>query len=136
MYGADGVHRLPHTKYDTKGQPPILKAALHGLCPRCGAQSVFAGPAHFHERCADCGYDLAKQEAGGRFAAVVTMSATVILIAIAALIDEVVSPPLWLQAIIWTPLTVLGVVGAVRFAKAGWLALRYAKAQVRESEKG
>lgn len=106
-----------------------MQAALHGLCPRCGAQTVFDGPAAFHPRCSACSYDFASREGGGRFAAMITLFCAALLTGLAMAIDEIARPPLWLQLLLWVPLTMAGVIFGVRFSKAALLALRYAKAQ-------
>ncbi|HET6537692.1 MAG TPA: DUF983 domain-containing protein [Sphingopyxis sp.] len=131
MYGAAGAHRLPRTKECEYGQPGFFSAAHHGLCPRCGAQSVFEGLVHFHPRCAGCGLDFSRSEAGGRFAAIITFLFAALLIGLAMALDEMADPPLWLQLAIWAPLTAVGVIYVVRFSKAGLLMLRYMKAQQR-----
>ena len=41
----------------SKGQPGLVQAALFGLCPNCGAKTLFAGPARFADRCGNCGLD-------------------------------------------------------------------------------
>lgn len=130
MFGAAGERRLPRTKEEHWVEPPIMQAALHGLCPRCGAQSVFDGVADFHPKCANCEYALAEKEAGGRFAAFVTLLFAMLLMGLSAIVAEIGKPPFWLQLLIWVPITIVGVIGTVRFAKAGLLALRYAKAKM------
>lgn len=130
MSGAAGARRLPRTKLShQQSAPGILQAALHGLCPRCGAQTVFDGPVIFHLTCSACACDFARREGGGRFAAIITFLCAALLTALAMLVDEIADPPLWLQALIWAPLTMAGVIFGVRFAKAALLALRFAKAQ-------
>ena len=133
MYGAAGARRLPHINpSEDQGRPAILQAALHGLCPRCGAQTVFDGPVDFHPKCSACAFDLSRGEASGRFAAIITLLCAALLSGLALAIDEIAHPPLWLQLLIWVPLTVASVIFGVRFSKAALLALRYAKAQQKD----
>ena len=47
-----------------KGQPGLVEAALLGLCPECGAKTLFSGPAKFAERCEKCGLDYAAFNVG------------------------------------------------------------------------
>ena len=37
---------------EKKGQPGLVSAALSGLCPRCGAKTLFAAPAGLQKRLA------------------------------------------------------------------------------------
>ena len=40
------------------------RAALQGLCPRCGTKTLFAGLASFAPRCRACGLDFAAFNVG------------------------------------------------------------------------
>src|SRR3546814_7977222 len=62
MSGAAGARRSPRTKLPAgnhiqKGQPPVWRAALFGLCPECGAPTLFDGPVKFRPKCDSCGLD-------------------------------------------------------------------------------
>lgn len=130
MFGVAGERRLPRTKQHRQESPTIKAAALNALCPRCGAQSVFEDMVRFQLRCSSCHLDLAQYEAGGRFAAFVTVLAVAVLTAASILVDEALGLPFWAQILIWVPLTMASVIYAVRLGKSTWLALRYAKAQL------
>ena len=130
MFGVAGERRLPRTKPNRHEPPTIKAAALHALCPRCGAQSVFEDMVRFQPRCTSCQLDFAQYEAGGRFAAIITMLAVVVLTAASVLVDSALNPPFWAQILIWVPLTMASVIYAVRLGKSTWLALRYAKSQL------
>lgn len=134
MYGVAGAHRLPRTDKISQQPPTIGRAALHGLCPRCGAQTVFEELVRFQPRCSACRLDFARYEAGGRFSAVITFLLVMVLIGVSMLVDGLFNPPFWLQIILWVPITIAGVIFAVRYAKSAWLALRYAKAQLPSAE--
>jgi len=106
---------------DSKGQPGLVSAALSGLCPRCGAKTLFEGPAALAEECRACGLDLLALERGGRFVGVVTMLLALVLIMAALGLDEWLRPPLWLSLLVWAPVTVGSVVFALRFYKTMWV---------------
>lgn len=108
-----------------KGQPGIVSAALSGLCPRCGAKSLFEGPARLAPQCGNCGLKLAELERGGRLAGVVTILVAAVLIAIALAIEINFRPPLWLQALVWAPVTVGAVIGVLRLFKTALLYRQY-----------
>lgn len=109
----------------TKGQPGIISAALSGLCPRCGAKTLFEGPARIAFQCGQCGLKLAELERGGRLAGVVTIIVAVVLILIALGIESVYRPPLWLQAVVWAPVTIGTVIGVLRLFKTALLYANY-----------
>jgi uncharacterized protein (DUF983 family) len=45
-------------------EPSTLRAAVLGLCPRCGAGKLFAGYLTVAPRCASCGLEYANFDAG------------------------------------------------------------------------
>ena len=108
-----------------KGQPGLVSAALSGLCPRCGARTLFAGPALLAEACSACGLDILALERGGRFVGVLTMVLALVLILAALAVDEWMRPPLWASFLFWGPVTVASVVFALRFWKTMWVYHQY-----------
>ncbi len=101
----------------TKGQSGILRAALLGLCPHCGAKTLFEAPARVALTCPNCECDLGSLERGGRLGGVLTALVAIILILIAYGIEVTLHPPLWLQAAFWAPVTVGVVIFALRLFK-------------------
>lgn len=114
---------------EQKGQPGLVSAALSGLCPRCGARTLFAAPAQLADECAECGLDFLGLERGGRFVGVVTMLLALALMLAALGVDEWLRPPLWLSLVVWLPVTVGGVIGGLRFYKTLWVYHQYAERQ-------
>lgn len=112
-----------------KGQPGLVSAALSGLCPRCGAKTLFAAPAALAHDCKSCGLDLHALERGGRFVGVVTMLLALALILAALSVDEWLRPPLWASFLFWGPVTVGTVIGALRFYKTMWVYHQYEESQ-------
>lgn len=127
MCGAAGVHRSPRTELtdpdDIKtGQPPLGRAALFGLCPQCGAQTLFDGPVRFASRCRVCGLDFDSYNVGDGPAAFLTMIIGALIVVAAILVDFAFEPPLWVHAILWVPITAAAVVYGLRIAKAALIA--------------
>lgn len=116
-----------HGQETTKGQSGILRAALLGLCPHCGAKTLFEAPARVALTCSHCELDLGALERGGRLGGVLTALVAIILILIAYGIEVAFRPPLWLQAAFWAPVTVFGVIGALRLFKTVLLYAAYEK---------
>ena len=117
---------------ESKGQPGVISAALSGLCPRCGARSLFDAPLRVATRCRACGLPLAELERGGRFAGLLTMSVAALLILIALGIEAMWRPPLLLQALFWAPVTVLTVIGTLRLYKTAMLYRQFEIASERD----
>ncbi|MEO1648812.1 MAG: DUF983 domain-containing protein [Pseudomonadota bacterium] len=101
----------------SKGQSGLLQAALFGLCPNCGAPTLFEAPARVAGQCPACGQELAALERGGRLAGLLTIAVAALLITAAITVEELLRPPLWLQVIVWAPLTVAAVLGGLRLFK-------------------
>lgn len=116
------MNKAPDTQ---KGQPGIVQAALFGLCPACGAPTLFEAPARVAGECAACGQPLAGLERGGRLSGLLTILIAALLITAAYALDEWVRPPLWVHVILWTPLTIGAVLGGLRLFKAASVYRQY-----------
>ena len=114
---------------EKKGQPGLVSAALSGLCPRCGAKTLFAAPAALADECGACGLDIVSLERGGRFVGVVTMLLALVLILAALGVDEWLRPPLWASFLFWGPVTVGAVIFGLRFYKTMWVYHQYEESQ-------
>lgn len=121
--------RADESPKEKGGQPGLVSAALSGLCPRCGAKTLFAAPAALAEECGNCGLDILSLEGGGRFVGVLTMLLALVLILAALGVDEWLRPPLWLSFVVWAPITVGAVIGGLRFYKTMWVYHRYEESQ-------
>lgn len=112
---------------NTEGQPGIASAALFGLCPRCGARSLFDGAAKFAPRCRTCGLDFSAYNVGDGPAAFLTLIVGALITALAITLQIVWHPPFWVHIVLWVPLTTLAVIGGLRAGKAALLAAEYQK---------
>ena len=127
MSGAAGAHLSPRTKLPTgepsqKGQPPVWRAALFGLCPECGAATLFDVPVKFRAKCDSCGLDYSRYNVGDGPAAFLTLIVGALLIAAALTLDSIVRPPLWVHVVLWVPLTAAAIVYGLRVGKGALLA--------------
>lgn len=109
-------------------EPSLADAALKGLCPRCGAPTLFDGLLRFAPRCRACGLDVAQFNVGDGPAAFLTLILGTIVVALAIWLELAVGPPLWVHMLVWIPVTAAGVVGSLRLAKAALLAAEYRNA--------
>ena len=115
----------PDNPETREGQPGSAEAALLGLCPRCGAKTMFAGMLAFADRCRACGLDYARFNVGDGPAALVTLAVGTITVALAIWVQLSFEPPWWVHALLWVPLTFALVIGGLRVTKAWLLASEY-----------
>lgn len=108
-----------------KGQPPIGRAALFGLCPECGAPGLFDGPIQFAARCRACGLDFGRYNVGDGPAAFLTLIIGAIIVVLALVVDAIFTPPLWVHILLWVPMTAGFVIMGLRLAKAALLAAEH-----------
>ena len=108
--------------------PTPVQVALNGLCPRCGARTLFTGPIKFTERCTACGLDFTTFNVGDGPAAFLTFILGGMLVGLSLTLELTIEPPLWLLALLLVPLGVVSVIGALRLAKGVLLALEYRNA--------
>ena len=114
---------------ETKGQPGFVPAALSGLCPRCGAKTLFDGGAQLADECSACGLDFLSLERGGRFVGVVAMLIALALIMAALGIDAWLRPPLLPSLVFWCLAAAGSVIGGLRLYKAMWVYHGYEESQ-------
>lgn len=121
---------MPDEGQDTKGQPgngcpSLLRAALFGLCPRCGARSLFGGVASFAARCRACGLDFTAFNVGDGPAAFLTLIVGALVVGLALWLEVAVHPPFWVHVLLWVPITAGAVIGGLRAGKAALLAAEF-----------
>jgi uncharacterized protein (DUF983 family) len=116
---------MPDTPVTSKGQPGIAAAALFGLCPRCGARTLFAGLARFAPTCRVCALDFSRFDVGDGPAAFLILIIGGLVSGLSIGLQLAANPPYWLQALIWVPVTTALVIGGLRVAKAALLASEF-----------
>jgi uncharacterized protein (DUF983 family) len=111
--------------HDSKGQPGLVPVALFGLCPRCGARTLFAGVAKFAPRCRACGLDFSAFNVGDGPAAFLTLIIGALVTALAITLELTAHPPFWVHILLWVPITTLAVIWGLRAGKGALLAAEY-----------
>ena len=109
----------------TEGRPPIAKAALFGLCPECGARTLFASPIDFAPRCTACGLDFGRFNVGDGPAALLVMLVGAIVVPLALWLHFSVHPPVIVHLILWPLVVAALTVGGLRVAKGGLIAAEH-----------
>ena len=116
---------IPDNSETPKGQPGIAAAALSGLCPRCGAKTLFAGLARFAPKCRACGLDFSAFNVGDGPAAILILVIGALVTALAIWLELAAEPPFWVHALLWIPLSLALVVLGLRASKAALLASEF-----------
>lgn len=108
--------------------PDPVRASLHGLCPRCGAKTLFDGPVKFADTCRSCDLNFSTFNVDdGPAAFLTTIIGTMLVIGVLVL-EATVGPPFWVHVVLWVPLTTVAVVASLRVAKAALLFFEYKNA--------
>lgn len=107
------------------GQPGLVPAALFGLCPKCGARTLFEGVAQFAPRCPACGLDYGQFNVGDGPAAFLTLIIGALVVGLALWVELAWHPPFWVHIVLWVPLTLGAVIWGLRAGKAALLAAEF-----------
>jgi uncharacterized protein (DUF983 family) len=111
--------------------PNVLQATVLARCPRCGAGSLFNGFLTVAPCCAVCELDFSHFDVGDGATVFVVLIAGFLICAGALIVEVTFSPPYWVHAVIWLPLTTIVVLGGLRLVKSALIVLQY-KHQARE----
>lgn len=104
---------------------PLLRGAVAGRCPRCGARTLFRHVAGFKPRCTACGLDFGEFDVGDAAAPFLIFLVGAVVVVGAIWLELARSPPWWVHVAIWLPLTVGLTLVLLRIAKGLLLALEY-----------
>jgi uncharacterized protein (DUF983 family) len=103
-----------------KSGPSSIEVALKGCCPRCGKGKLYKGFLDLAPQCEVCGLDYSFADAGDGPAVFIMMIAGFIIVGLVLWVEFTWSPPYWVHAMLWIPLTLALTVGLIRPLK-GWL---------------
>ncbi len=112
----------------TEREPPAISPFAAGLmcrCPRCGRGPLYSGLLAVAPRCAVCDLDLAAHDSGDGPAAFAILFLGLIVVGLALVIEVRFAPPLWVHAVLWLPLILVGAIAILRPLKATMVALHY-----------
>ena len=114
----------------TGAAPSLAAATIQGLCPRCGARTLFAGLARFAPACRACGLDFTAFNIGDGPAAFLILIVGAIVAGSAILIDQAYGPAWWVH-LVWVPVGIGLTIYGLRLGKAALLYQEH-KHQARE----
>lgn len=110
---------MPHQAPDT------ARAAIRGLCPRCGTPGLFGSIIGFSPKCRGCRLDFDQFNVGDGPAAFLIMIVGAIVTILAITVQLKFEPPFWVHILLWLPVTLALVLGLLRIAKGALLVLEY-----------
>ncbi|MCD2325137.1 DUF983 domain-containing protein [Sphingomonas sp. IC-56] len=100
--------------------PPPIASGLQGVCPRCGAQTLFRSYLAYADTCSNCGLDFRDFNVGDGPVVFLTLGIGTIVTILALIVELKYEPSFLLHALLWLPLTLVLTVLTLRVAK-GWL---------------
>ena len=89
---------------------PLLRAMLNGFaksCPACGRARLYGRYLKVAPVCANCGTELYHQRADDAPPYFTIVAVGHIVVPSMLILEQVASPPGWLQAALWLPLTLV-----------------------------
>jgi uncharacterized protein (DUF983 family) len=98
-------------------EPSLAAATFKGLCPQCGAPTLFAGVARFAPTCSRCGLDFAAVDVGDGPAAFLILIVGAI-VAVAAILFDLAYSPSWWVHLVWLPVMIGLTLAGLRLGKA------------------
>src|SRR5262252_8353670 len=105
--------------------PNTSIAILKGLCPRCGQGRLFDGYIALKKQCPACALDYAMFDAGDGPMVFGILIVGAIVCGLALWVEFTFQPPLWVHAVLWTPLIALLTFVLLRITKSALLVLQY-----------
>ena len=107
--------------------PPIsaVSAGLAGRCPQCGDGRLFAGFISVAPRCAVCGLDYSFADSGDGPAVFVALFGGFSVLGAALWTEIVYQPAMWVELIVFLPLTLVVCLALLRPLKGVLIALQY-----------
>jgi uncharacterized protein (DUF983 family) len=112
----------------------IPQQIIHPRCPRCGEGKLFASTLKITDRCAACGLDLSKHDAGDGPTFFVILLVGFLITAGAVVVEVKFAPALWVHGLIWVPLTFISCIVFLRMFKMLLVTLEY-RLEILKSEK-
>ncbi len=112
--------------------PPLthkqaLQIGWQCKCPRCKTGDLY--PSRFSlvlmNTCANCGLALDKNDSADGPAVFLIFVLGFLLVPLALMVEYYAAPPLWLQILLWSAITLILTLGTLRPIKAYVIALQY-----------
>lgn len=105
----------------------LLKRALSCSCPQCHKSPLFKSTysLDLREKCDNCGLDYTKNDSADGPAVLLIFILGTLLVPLAIFLENWLSPPLWVHAILWGAVALGLTVGALKPIKSYIIALQF-----------
>ena len=106
----------------------VYQSAMRGIvckCPRCGRGKLYQGFLTLRPTCERCGLDYSFIDAGDGPAVFIILILGFVVVGGALAVEMAYAPPLWVHAVIWPPLVLVGSLGLLRPFKGVLIALTF-----------
>lgn len=105
----------------------LIKLGLACKCPRCEKGDLFKPgiTLTLRDRCEHCGLNLSNNDSADGPAVFLIFILGFALVPLALIVDAIFTPPVWVHAVLWTPLALGATLGALRPLKAYIIALQF-----------
>jgi len=114
-----------HLSHPDNSSLSPFESGLKAVCPRCGKGDLYKSLLVPADKCNACDLDYAFIDSGDGPVVVVIFILGLVTMGLALLVESVFGPPLWVHALIWTPIVIFVCIWSLRFAKAMMIALQY-----------
>jgi uncharacterized protein (DUF983 family) len=103
---------------------PGLTSILRGFrnrCPNCGHGALLAGYLLPHETCSSCSEPNGEIKAHDAPPYITILVVGHIVVPLLVIVEQMASPPTWVQLSIWLPVTLLLTLGLLPRIKGAWM---------------
>ncbi len=114
----------------------LVKQVLMGRCPQCGTGPLFDGYLKLAPKCSTCGAVFPDDASADGPAVFVILLVGFIIVGGMMITQITMSPPLWLQMLIWGPLALGLCLALLRPLKALFITLHYLHGVEEETPQG
>jgi uncharacterized protein (DUF983 family) len=100
-----------------------MRRGWFGRCPSCGKGRMFRAFLKVADRCPSCGEALHHHRADDAPAYFVILIVGHVVVPLALIVEVAYSPPYWVHAVLWLPLTValaVGLLTPIKGTIVGW----------------
>jgi uncharacterized protein (DUF983 family) len=113
------------TAYPPASAMEVLKRGLRGRCPHCGKGRLFKSFLRVSERCEVCGEELHHHRADDFPAYLVIVIVGHIVVPLVLLVETEITPPYWVHAVLWIPLTLFLSLALIQPVKGAVVAFQW-----------
>ena len=112
-----------------------LAYGMRGRCPRCGRGPLFTGLLTVNSECSVCHLSFAGHDAGDAPAVFGIFILGFLIVGLALALELLLAPPLWVHALLWAPITLIGTIALLRPLRGMTIAVQYRYRSVEEPER-